>query len=568
MIKKRGALARLGMGCAIVAPLIACSSAAPHMSAPGVDAAAGATPEASSDAASNPAPDASSDAATEASIEAAPDAGAVIRLGPRAPGAAFVHLFEWRWADVAKECEAYLGPAGFAAVQVSPPSEHAVLAGFPWWQRYQTVGYTLARSRSGTDDEFRDMVRRCAAVGVAIYVDAVINHMTAQPSGTGSDGTAFTKYAYPGVYAATDFHMPPCTIADADYQSAPDRVRRCELLGLADLDTSSDAVRGKIAGYLSALVALGVKGFRIDAAKHIDPADLDAIVRKVNETVGADARPYYFFEVVDHGGEAIAASDYLTTGQGAAEEVDLIEFKYTTVADAFAGLGGASVAGLRALGTGLLPADRAVVFVNNHDTQRASSLFYQDAPGYDLATVFMLAWPYGYPSILSSYAFDRATQAGRDVGPPSDAEGRTRPVYAPGASAPDCADDLALPTQPAGKWLCEHRRPFVARLLAFRKLTADAPAVTNEWDDGGDALAFGRGAKGFVVINNGAGTVHRLFTTSLPAGGYCDVYGGAPTSTSAGCSGARITVAADGTADVTVGPGSAVVLHVGAPAGS
>jgi len=49
-----------------------------------------------------------------------------------------------------KECETFLGPKGFGAVQVSPPSEHAVLGGYPWWQRYQTVGYALDQSRSGT----------------------------------------------------------------------------------------------------------------------------------------------------------------------------------------------------------------------------------------------------------------------------------------------------------------------------------------------------------------------------------------------------------------------------------
>ncbi|HVZ75001.1 MAG TPA: alpha-amylase family protein [Polyangia bacterium] len=486
-------------------------------------------------------------------------------LGAPGPGDVFVHLFEWRWTDVAKECEAYLGPAGFSAVQVSPPSEHAVLAGFPWWQRYQTVSYALDESRSGTADEFRDMVRRCAAVGVGIYVDAVINHMTAQASGVGSHGTRFTKYAYPGVYAAGDFHAPPCAIADADYVSAPDRVRRCELLGLADLDTGAPAVRARIAGYLSSLVAMGVAGFRIDAAKHIDPADLDAILRDVAASVGPDALPTYDFEVIDHGGEAIHSSDYLPTGQGAVAAAYVIEFKYGAVADAFAGVNGQSIAGLRALGAGFLPSERAVVFVDNHDTQRASSLFYQDAPAYDLATVFLLAWPYGYPQILSSFAFDRATQAGRDQGPPSDAAGHTRPVWPAGATAPDCATDadvLTLPPQPAGRWLCEHRRPFVARMIAFRKATADAPTVTNEWDDGADALAFGRGAKGFVVVNNGAAALHRTFTTSLPAGSYCDVYGGA---LDAGhCTGTAIAVAADGSADIAVTAGSAVVVHAGA----
>jgi alpha-amylase len=553
---------RPGVGRAIllVAPLawLACGptgSAPPGRDAVTADAAAdGAVvyDATTKDAAAN---DARADRAATAPSDGAADLGAVPIVPPPPPGAAFVHLFEWRWTDVARECETYV-----------------VLGGFPWWQRYQTVGYELDESRSGTGAEFRDMVRRCAAAGVAIYVDAVINHMTAQPSGVGSNGTSYTKYAYPNLYASTDFHMPPCTIADSDYVDAPDRVRRCELDGLADLDTSADHVRQAIAGYLSSLVALGVRGFRVDSAKHIDPADLDAILRLVAARVGAAAMPFYYFEVVDYGGEAIRSSDYLTTGAGAAEAVDVIEFKYTTLADTFLGAQGQSLASLRTLGdasSGFLPSDRAAVFVNNHDTQRATSLFYQDAPNYDLATVFMLAWPYGYPSILSSYAFDRSTQAGRDMGPPSDAAGHTLPAYAPGADAPTCATS---PTATTGGWLCEHRRPFVPRLLAFRKLAAGR-SVTNWWDDGGDEIAFGRGLPGldggpgsdvgFVVINLNAATLHRTFTTNLPAGAYCDVYQGAPTPT--GCSGVMVTVAAGGAADITVAAGGAVVLDVDAP---
>ena len=29
-----------------------------------------------------------------------------------------VHLFEWRWEDIALECERFLAPAGFCGVQV------------------------------------------------------------------------------------------------------------------------------------------------------------------------------------------------------------------------------------------------------------------------------------------------------------------------------------------------------------------------------------------------------------------------------------------------------------------
>jgi len=86
-------------------------------------------------------------------------AAAVLFLLPpvhAAPRTVFVHLFEWRWDDIAKECETFLGPKGFAAVQISPPNEHRVVAPvYPWWQRYQPVSYRLV-SRSGDRAQFED----------------------------------------------------------------------------------------------------------------------------------------------------------------------------------------------------------------------------------------------------------------------------------------------------------------------------------------------------------------------------------------------------------------------------
>ena len=92
-----------------------------------------------------------------------------------------MHLFEWPWADIAAECETFLGPKGYCGVQVSPPMEH--IQGGQWWTRYQPISYKL-ESRSGSRQQFVDMVARCKAVGVNIFVDAVINHM----SGRGSSG--------------------------------------------------------------------------------------------------------------------------------------------------------------------------------------------------------------------------------------------------------------------------------------------------------------------------------------------------------------------------------------------
>ena len=49
------------------------------------------------------------------------------------------------------------------------------------------------------------------------------------------------------------------------------------MVSLNDLNGGSDYVRGKIADYINDLVNIGVKGFRVDASKHMWPGDLEAI---------------------------------------------------------------------------------------------------------------------------------------------------------------------------------------------------------------------------------------------------------------------------------------------------
>ena len=44
----------------------------------------------------------------------------------RAPDAAFVHLFEWPWRDIGRECEEFLGPAGFGAAYLRWSPSRAV----------------------------------------------------------------------------------------------------------------------------------------------------------------------------------------------------------------------------------------------------------------------------------------------------------------------------------------------------------------------------------------------------------------------------------------------------------
>ena len=474
--------------------------------------------------------------------------------GHAAAGEVFVHLFEWNWTDIAAECEQVLGPAGFTAVQVSPPEEHSITPNHDWSERYQPVSYSIARSRSGDSLAFVDMAQRCAAKGVGIIVDAVINHMTNYPSpGVGSNGTPYAKYDYPGLYAPGDFHTP-CTVNN--YQDAAN-VQDCELFSLPDLNTGSASVRRKIAGYLIALARLGVAGFRIDAAKHIQQVELDDILAIVDSTMTAEARPipYYFLEVSGGAGEALSPRDYYGEAYRSGGAADITEFTFVGVGDKFRGVGGQHLSQLNPNGPpgnqfsptawGLMPSDKAVVFLQDHDTQHQCGISYRDGNIFRVANVWMLAQPYGYPSILSSYAFD--CPAGNSMGPPSDANGWTTAVI--------CASTLE--TAAIGRWVCEHRDPSILRMVAFRKTVAGTD-LNHWWDNGANAIAFSRGDKGFVAINRESTVVDTTIATGMPPGSYCDVLTGGLGG--AVCAGTTVVVDSAGAVRIHLEPNTAVAI--------
>lgn len=149
----------------------------------------------------------------------------------------------------------------YKLIQVSPIQENVIIDNRPWWERYQPISY-LWRTRSGTANQFKDMVRRCNDANVRIYVDVVFNHMTGNHvSALGTNGsTANTfNFNYPAVpYTRKDFHTP-CTIDN--YQDATN-VRDCELVGLHDLDQSKEYVRTKIVDFMNEAIDAGVAGFR------------------------------------------------------------------------------------------------------------------------------------------------------------------------------------------------------------------------------------------------------------------------------------------------------------------
>ncbi|GAA3459292.1 carbohydrate-binding module family 20 domain-containing protein [Saccharothrix longispora] len=431
---------------------------------------------------------------------------------PPGPKDVTATLFQWPFSRVAAECTNVLGPKGYGFVEVSPATEH--VQGSQWWTSYQPVSYRIA-GRLGDEAAFRNMINTCHAAGVKVIADAVVNHMAGISGGTGTGGSSFTKYNYPGYYADQDFHS--CRTNITDYRNR-DNVQNCELVSLSDLNTGSDYVRGKIAEYLNRLIAMGVDGFRIDAAKHIAAADLSAIKSRLS-----NPNVFWVHEVIYGAGEAVQPGEY--TGSG-----DVDEFRYAyDIKRIFAN---ENLAYLSTFGQswGFLPGNRARSFVDNWDTERnGSTLTYKDGSTYTLANVFMLAWPYGAPNVYSGYEF-----SDHDAGPPGGSECYT------------------------GGWKCQHRWTQIANMVPFRNTVAGT-AVVNWWDNGGDAIAFGRGNKGFVAINREGSSLTRTFQTSLPAGTYCNVQ-------REGCAG--VVVGSNGQFTATLGAGEALAIHVGSTGGT
>ena len=388
------------------------------------------------------------------------------------------------------------------------------------------MSYRL-ESRLGTREQYAAMVETCHDAGVDVWADAVVNHMTGQDApGTGWAGSSYSHYDYPGIWTDADFHHCGLTANDdiASYQDAA-QVQTCELVNLADLATETEHVRSTITAYLEDLLSLGIDGFRIDAAKHMDPEDIGAIVAGLPEGTGIAQ------EVIRGSGEPITPEQYLGNGQ-------VYEFAYAKeLQGVLAGSPGLALD----LGSSStwVPSDQAVVFVDNHDTERnGSTLSYTDGEQYALANVLMLAGTYGTPVVYSGYAF-----SDRDAGPAQDGDGTVLDATcsAPGADLQD------------GDWVCQHRWPQVAGMVGWRNVVGDAPRA-DVWSDD-DAVAFGRGDRGFVVVNAGDDELRADLATSLPDGAYCDVL------STDDC--AESTVR-EGTIAVTVPPHSAQAWDVSA----
>ncbi|WP_182831685.1 pullulanase-associated domain-containing protein, partial [Gardnerella vaginalis] len=440
-----------------------------------------------------------------------------------------VTAFQQNWKSIAQECKTTYGPEGVKYVQVSPPNEH--VKGTQWWTSYQPVSYKL-KSKLGTENEFKSMIDTCKVAGVGIIADAVINHMTGAGD-THTEGVGGSKYSakdqsFPDAgYKKDDFHQDARNI---EHYNNAEEVWNRRLVGLLDLDTSKQNVRETLGKYFAHLLELGVAGFRIDAVKHISPTDMAAIKAEAARASGKSVNDIWWMqETIGDPSEAkeIQPDQHLKEG-----EVNEFQYSYRLKSNFYG-----SISNLKNITNGLVPSDKASIFVTNWDTPRENyvrTLTYKDGPRYELANAFMLGYPYGNPNIYSGYKF---ADGHKDDGAPGATETSVPNV--------DCS--------PTTGWQCTQRWTSIRGMVGFFNAVNGAQ-VTNWQESDNNNIAFSRAGKGFLAINNTPNAKKVLYTTDLPNGEYCNVYA------AGNCS--KTVKVTDGKVAATIAPYSAIALHV------
>ena len=253
-----------------------------------------------------------------------------------------LHAFDWSYADIAKQADA-IAAAGYKAVLVTPPIKSPKSSGCEWWLRYQPQDWRVIDNCNGNKQSFVAAIAALKSRGVRTYADVVVNHMANERNAATSFPGVATLAQYrsnrgywqrqilygdrdangvldngilpddgqpDGLFSAQDFHPPAC-ILDYTNKTSVLRDRICGNApdpGLPDLNDTEPGrswVTDQRKQYIQALYDLGVRGFRIDAAKHMPN---QAIKSFVPEAVAQNS--HIFAEIITSGGAASA--DYQT----------------------------------------------------------------------------------------------------------------------------------------------------------------------------------------------------------------------------------------------------------------
>ncbi|KAB2826376.1 alpha-amylase family protein [Aliivibrio finisterrensis] len=228
-----------------------------------------------------------------------------------------LHAFDWNYDYITEQAE-LIASLGYRSVLVSPAMKSLRLpSGSKWWQRYQPQDYRLIDNPLGNTLDFKRMVERLAELSIWVYADVVFNHMANEsdiradleyPNQWDREDYARNPEKYEALKLFGDLSEPLFTESDF-----------VEAFGIENWNDKWEVQNGRISGgphdpglptladnahvieqqrsYLKALKQIGVKGFRIDAAKHMS---LEHLSKVWDDEITHDI--HIFGEIITDGG--------------------------------------------------------------------------------------------------------------------------------------------------------------------------------------------------------------------------------------------------------------------------
>lgn len=341
---------------------------------------------------------------------------------PPARADVILHAFNWKYSEVETKAQA-IKDAGYKAVLVAPAYKSA---GSEWWGRYQPQDYRVIKHSLGDTETFASMIRALDLKGVRVYADVVPNHMAneaAQRSDLNYPGSAvLASYASNSSYynaqrlfgdirynflGVNDFGPASCIQNYLDVWQVQNW-RLCNGAGdagLPDLIGNSWVVSQQ-QQYLRALKALGVKGFRVDAVKHMKMAHVNALFSS-----DIKSGVHVFGEVITSRGSGDA--EYSSFLQPYLNQTDHGAYDFPlhgSLREAFR-FGGSMSALVNPQAVGqALPGARAVTVAVTHDMPNNPGIFgwmILNPDDETLAYAYLLGRDGGVPMVFSDHGESR-----------------------------------------------------------------------------------------------------------------------------------------------------------------
>ena len=203
---------------------------------------------------------------------------------------AILHAFDWNYSTVTERAKE-ISEAGYKAVLVTPPLKSPIKDDCPWYLRYQPQDFRVIDNCDGNKEDFVKMIAALNQENVRTYADVVVNHMANERNAATTFPGEDTLEQYAdhstyweqqklygdlanGLFSSADFHNPFCIV---HYTNVSEVIngRICGgngdpgLPDLNDTEASKNWVIDQRKEYIESLYNLGVRGFRLDAAKHM-----------------------------------------------------------------------------------------------------------------------------------------------------------------------------------------------------------------------------------------------------------------------------------------------------------